>query len=174
MTDELLPAEEELEPESAEESPAEKNWPEEARKFQDLYLRCAAETENMRRRLQKERDEQARYASERVLKDFLPVLDNLYLALGYARDDGSAEVQSLAEGLRLTLKGFQDVLQDNGVRPVPAERGQAFDPNLHEALGQAPAGDIPPGAISQLVQRGYTLYDRLIRPAKVLVAVAPD
>lgn len=174
MTDERLHSAEELEPEGGEEAPAEKNWPEEAQKFQDLYLRCAAETENMRRRFQKERDEQARYASERIVKGLLPVLDNLYLALDYVKEDASSDVQSLAEGVRMTLKGFQDVLQDNGVKPVPAERGQVFDPNLHEALGQTPESDIPPGAISQLVQRGYTLYDRLVRPAKVLVAMAPQ
>ena len=174
MTDERLHSAEEMEPEDGSEAPAERNWAEEAQKFQDLYLRCAAETENMRRRFQKERDEQSRYASERIVKGLLPVLDNLYLALDYVKQDATTEVQSLAEGVRMTLKGFQDVLQDNGVKPVPAERGQVFDPNLHEALGQTPENDLPPGAISQLVQRGYTLYDRLVRPAKVLVAVAGE
>lgn len=172
MTEEKIMTAEEMESAAGEESSAEKNWPEEAQKFQDLYLRCAAETENMRRRFQKERDEQARYASERIVKGLLPVLDNLELALGYVKDDAPAEVASLAEGVRMTLKGFLDVLADNGVKPVPAERGQIFDPNLHEALGQTPESELPPGSISQQVQRGYTLSDRLVRPAKVLVATA--
>lgn len=173
MTDEKISPDEEMEPATGEEASAEKNWPEEAQKFQDLYLRCAAETENMRRRFQKERDEQSRYAAERIVKGLLPVLDNLELALNYVKDDAPAEVGSLAEGVRMTLKGFLDVLADNGVRPVSAERGQPFDPNLHEALSQMPDGELPPGVIGQQIQRGYTLYDRLVRPAKVMVTTAP-
>ena len=160
-------------PEEAVPEP-EKDWAEEARKFQDLYLRCAAETENMRRRFQKEREEQARYASERIVKGLIPVLDNLILALGYIKPDSPAEAQSLAEGVRMTVKGFQDVLSENGLKTVPAKRGQAFDYNLHEALGQTEESDIAPGSISQIIQRGYTLADRLIRPAKVMVAKALD
>lgn len=171
MTDEKLVVEE-MEPEVEAAAPVEKNWEEEAQKFQDLYLRCAAETENMRRRFQKEREEQARFASEKIVKGMLPVLDNLRLALTYVAQDAAAEVLSLAEGVRLTLKGFEEVLADNGIKAVPAERGQAFDPNFHEALGQIPETDIAPGTISQEIQRGYTLYDRLVRPAKVLVATA--
>ena len=162
----------EMEPEIAEEVEPEKNWAEEAQKFQDLYLRCAAEIENMRRRFQKEREDQARFASERIVKGLLPVLDNLRLALSYVHEDSSGEVLNLAEGVRMTLKGFEIVLGDNGVKPVEAGRGQVFDPNYHEAMGQIPESDIPPGTISQEIQRGYTLYDRLVRPSKVLVAVA--
>ena len=174
MTDERFTSEAEMEPEEEQQSPPEKNWAEEAQKFQDLYLRCAAETENMRRRFQKEREDQARFASEQIVKGLLPVLDNLGLALSYVKSDAADEVKSLAEGVMMTLKGFQNVLADNGVKPVPADRGQVFDPNLHEALGQMPERDIPPGAISQEIQKGYTLYDRLVRPAKVMVAKAAD
>ena len=163
---------EEMETEITAEAEPEKNWAEEAQKFQDLYLRCAAETENMRRRFQKEREEQVRYASERIVKGLLPVLDNLRLALSYVNGDSSAEVLSLAEGVRMTLKGFEGVLSDNGLKSVSADRGQVFDPNYHEAMGQVPEEDIPPGTISQEIQRGYTLHDRLVRPAKVMVAVA--
>lgn len=162
----------EMEPEITGESEPEKNWAEEAHKFQDLYLRCAAETENMRRRFQKEREEQVRFASEKIVKGLLPVLDNLRLALSYVNAGSAAEVLSLAEGVRMTLKGFEGVMADNGIKPITAERGQVFDPNYHEAMGQAPEADIPPGTISQEIQRGYTLYDRLVRPAKVMVAVA--
>ena len=150
----------------------EKDWPEEARKFQDLYLRCAAEAENMRRRFQKEREEISRFAGETVIRSVLPSLDNLGLALGYVREGAPAEALNLAEGVRLTLKGLMDVLKENGLRPVPAERGQTFDPNLHEAIGQEPETELPPGAISREIQAGYALYERLIRPAKVLVATA--
>jgi len=171
MSEEKLTAGE-MEPEVTGEPEPEKNWAEEAHKFQDLYLRCAAETENMRRRFQKEREEQVRFASEKIVKGLLPVLDNLRLALSYVHADSSAEVLSLAEGVRMTLKGFEGIMADNGIKPVTAERGQVFDPNYHEAMGQAPETDIPPGTISQEIQRGYTLHDRLVRPAKVMVAVA--
>jgi len=150
----------------------EKDWAEEARKFQDLYLRCAAETDNMRRRFQKEREEISRFAGETIIRSVLPSLDNLGLALGYVREGASAEALNLAEGVRLTLKGLMDVLKENGLRLVAAERGQPFDPNLHEAIGQQPETELPPGSISQEVQAGYALYERLIRPAKVLVATA--
>lgn len=161
----------------APESPAdpadeEKDWAEEARKFQDLYLRCAAETENMRRRFQKERDETSRFAGETIIRGVLPALDNLGLALGYVPAEAPAEALNLAEGVRLTLKGLMDVLRENGLRAVSAERGQIFDPNLHEAIGQEADTELPPGTISREVQAGYTLYERLIRPAKVFVATA--
>lgn len=156
----------------AEPAAEEKDWAEEARRFQDLYLRSAAEMENMRRRLEKERQEQARYAAETLVKGLLPVLDNLRLALGYVREDSSPELKSLAEGVRMTLKGCLDVLAENGVKEVPAARGEIFDPNFHEAFGQAPDDELSPGSISQEIQKGYTLYDRLLRPAKVLVVSA--
>lgn len=164
----------EMEPEEPQvvEGEAEINWPEEAKKYQDLYLRGAAEMENMRRRFQKEREEQARYAGDRIVRGLLPVMDNLEMALSYVKGDAPAEVQSLAEGVRMTLKGLQGVLADNGVKAVEAERGQQFDPNFHEALGQVPESEIAPGTISQPVQRGYIMNDRLMRPAKVMVAVA--
>lgn len=148
------------------------NWADEARKYHDLYLRSAAEIENVRRRFQKEKEEQARYAGERIVKGLLPVMDNLEMALGYVKDDAPEDVKCLAEGVRLTLKGLRGVLADNGVKVIEAERGQAFDPNVHEALGHAPDDAIAPGSVCQLVQRGYTLNDRLIRPAKVTVAAA--
>ncbi len=172
MTDEKFVSPEEMEPETPAENGGEKNWAEEAQKFQDLYLRCAAETENMRRRFQKEREEQARYAAERIVRGLLPVMDNLELALSYIGQGAPVEVTGLAEGVRMTLKGLRDVLAENGVAPVPAERGQVFDPNVHEALGQTPEADLPQGVISQQVQRGYTLHDRLVRPAKVMVSTA--
>ncbi len=174
MTEELIISAEEGDIQSVEEAAPEpeKNWAEEAKKFQDLYLRSVAETDNMRKRFQKEREEQARFASEKIVRGLIPVLDNLILALGYVKPESPAEAQSLAEGVRMTVKGFQDVLSENGLKSVSAKRGQPFDPNVHEAVGQSPENDIPPGAISQLIQRGYTLSDRLLRPATVIVAKA--
>jgi len=156
------------------EDQEELDWAEEARKYQDLYLRSMAEIENMRRRFQKEREETCRFAGETIIRGVLPALDNLGLALGYVRAEAPAEALNLAEGVRLTLKGLMDTLKENGLRPVPAERGQAFDPNIHEAFGQEPETSLPPGTISREVQAGYMLYERLIRPSKVLVAAAAE
>jgi molecular chaperone GrpE len=160
----------ETESEVSDDGAEQKDWPAEAQKFQDLYLRSAAEMENMRRRFQKEMDDKARFAAEKIVKELLPVMDNLGLALDYVKDDAPAEVLCLSEGVRMTLKGFQDVMADNGVKAVEVSRGQPFDPNVHEAIGQCQESDIPSGAISQEVQKGYMLYDRLVRPAKVIVA----
>jgi molecular chaperone GrpE len=172
--EEKISSGEEMEAEAEALAEEEKDWAEEARKFQDLYLRSAAETENMRRRFQKEREEMSRFAGEAIIRSVLPSLDNLGLALGYVRAEAPAEALNLAGGVRLTLKGLMDALRENGLRPVPAERGRTFDPNLHEAIGQRPEAELPPGAISEEVLAGYTLYERLIRPAKVLVATAAE
>ncbi len=159
----------EVEAETAAE-PEEKDWAQEAQKFQDLYLRTAAEMDNMRRRLQKEKEEQARYAADRIIRGLLPVLDNLGLALSYVKPEASPEAQALAEGVSMTLKGFLDVLTDNGLCQVEACRGACFDPNIHDAIGYAPDAELEPGLISHEVQKGYSLNQRLIRPAKVLIS----
>ncbi|MDR0882463.1 MAG: nucleotide exchange factor GrpE [Candidatus Adiutrix sp.] len=172
MTNDANIPDQDLEPEIIEDGSADPDWAEEARKYKDMYLRGAAEMENMRRRFQKEREDQARFAAERLIKGLLPVVDNLELALAFVKEDAPAEVRGLAEGVRLTLKGLNDLLADNGVTPVAADRGQLFDPNLHEALGQISDENLPPGAISQPIQKGYNLHDRLVRPAKVMVAKA--
>ncbi|MDR1546224.1 MAG: nucleotide exchange factor GrpE [Deltaproteobacteria bacterium] len=149
--------------------PGPPDWESEAVRYRDLYLRALAEEENVRRRFRKEQQDAARFAAERLIKDLLPVLDNLNLALSYA-DPAAPAVKALAEGVRMTLKGCLDLLAEHGLAEVRAERGQAFDPNLHEALGQEPDAELPDKAVTREVARGYSLYGRLIRPAKVLVA----
>ncbi|MDR0550101.1 MAG: nucleotide exchange factor GrpE [Deltaproteobacteria bacterium] len=144
------------------------DWEEEARKYHDLYLRALAETENIRRRAKKETEESYRYAAESLLKGLVPVLDNLHLALNYV-DESVPAAKSLAEGVRLTLKIFVDFLAERGLKEVTANRGQNFDPNIHEALGQEPDPELPDLAISREVAKGYALGERLLRPAKVMV-----
>ena len=169
MQDKVNVEAEEVETEVVAES-EEKDWAQEAQKFQDLYLRTAAEMENMRRRMQKEKEEQARYAADCIIRGLLPVLDNLGLALSYVKPDAPSEAKALAEGVSMTLKGFLDVLTDNGLCAVEACRGGCFDPNIHDAIGYAPDAELEPGLISQEVQKGYILNQRLIRPAKVLIS----
>jgi molecular chaperone GrpE len=148
--------------------PPPPDWEAESRKYQDLYLRALADMENFRRRVAKEKEELSRYATGSLLKSLVPVLDNLNLALNYV-DESAPAVKSLAEGVRMTLKGFMDILAERGLKEVESGRGRPFDPNIHEALGQEPDPELPDLTISREVAKGYSLADRLIRPAKVMV-----
>ncbi|MDR1657103.1 MAG: nucleotide exchange factor GrpE [Deltaproteobacteria bacterium] len=149
------------------------DWEQEALHYRDLYMRNLAEQENTRRRNQKEREETAKFAGERVLRDILPFLDNLYLALDYADRDNPA-VGNLAEGVAMTLKGCLDKLAEHGLKEISVTAGQLFDPNFHEAIGQEPSTEYPDRTISRLVARGYSLHDRLLRPARVMVVKNPS
>jgi molecular chaperone GrpE len=154
------------------EAPAEPeaptDWEDEANRLRDLYMRAAADLENTKRRFQKDKEENARYASESVIREIIPFLDNLYLALSYAPVNEPV-VKNLADGVSMTLKGCLDRLGDWGLKEVKAERGQSFDPNLHEAISQEPDPDLTDMTIKQPVGRGYTLHQRLLRPAQVIV-----
>ncbi|MDR3204480.1 MAG: nucleotide exchange factor GrpE [Deltaproteobacteria bacterium] len=143
-------------------------WEQEAKKFQDLYLRTLADAENSRRRMQKEREDTIKMACNGLIKELLPNFDNLYLALDYVNPEDKA-AKNLAEGVRMTLKGCLDALANHGLKEIPAERGQSFDPNVHEALGQEKDPSLPDMTVSRVVNRGYNLWDRLLRPAKVMV-----
>lgn len=169
----LLPVEE-VEPASNEarleaelkeaRAEAEKNW--------DLYLRERAERENFRKRMQREKEDLARFANENLLREFLPIFDNLERAVSHSAD-GQEGGARLLEGVSLTLDQFQKVLEKFGVVPVEAI-GQPFDPAWHEAMGQVESDEHPPNAVVQEMQKGYILNDRLLRPALVLVAKAPS
>jgi molecular chaperone GrpE len=135
----------------------------------DLHLRGLAEMENFKRRLQREAEEKEKYAGEAVLADLLPTLDSLDLAIQYAQDKNS----TLLQGVIMTRKLLLDALKPHGLHPV-GEQGEAFDPELHEALGEEECGDLPPLHIACLMQHGYKLKDRLLRPAKVMVSRAPS
>ena len=135
----------------------------------DLRLRSLAEMENFKRRLHREVEEKEKYAGETVLADLLPALDSLDLAIQYAQDKDSP----LLQGVIMTRKLLLDALKPHGFCPV-GECGEAFDHELHEALGEEERGDLPPLHIACLMQRGYKLKDRLLRPAKVTVSRAPS
>jgi len=137
----------------------------------DTRLRALAEMENFKKRLQREKDEQMKYAAETVLADLLPVLDNLDLAIQYGGND--AACKGLVTGVEMTRKIFLDILKQHGLTPV-GETGEAFSPDLHEAVAEEARGDMEPGRVATLHQRGYRLKDRLLRPAKVSVSRKPD
>jgi molecular chaperone GrpE len=142
---------------------------EEIKQLKDRVLRSAAEMDNTRKRLERERAESIAYANETLMRDFLPIVDNLERALEHAQNE--ADGQSLLDGVTITLKSFQDTLARFGCSSFEA-RGKPFDPNYHEAVMQEPSGEYPENTVLQELQKGYTLHSRLLRPAMVVVSKA--
>lgn len=136
----------------------------------NLALRTQAELENYRRRVNREREEDARYRVLPLAKDLLPAIDNLRRAVQAASASGNAD--ELIRGVEMVLKQLDDALAANAVKAIPTE-GESFDPNKHDALTQVPTAEHEPMTILQEVERGYTLHDRVLRPSKVIVATAP-
>jgi molecular chaperone GrpE len=134
----------------------------------DRYLRAAADLENLRKRQKREIDDAKLESKGRVLKEMLPVVDNLERAIEHAT--AQAGTNPIVEGVQLVLRQFLTAFERLEVTPVEAA-GQPFDPNLHEAISQMDS-DAPPGTVVQVLQRGYKSGDRLLRPALVVVAKA--
>ena len=134
----------------------------------DLVLRTNAEMENLRKRQQRELDAARKFALENFVNELLQVRDSLELGV-QAATDPSADVDSLREGSELTLKLLNDVMTKFGVEQIDPE-GEPFDPELHQAMSMVPREDVPPNTVVTVVQRGYTLNGRLVRPAMVMVS----
>lgn len=141
---------------------------EEAAANRDRYLRAVAEAENFRKRLQKEKGEAIRFANETLLRDLLHVVDNLEFALEHAELGGNGK--SVVEGVELTLRLFRDVLERHGVKELGDPTGAAFDPSTQEAGEVQPHGELPPNTVIKQQVKGYRYNDRLLRPARVIVA----
>ena len=134
---------------------------------QEQVLRTAADAENFKKRLQREKEEQTRYANESFMRELLTVIDNLERALEHSRAESDQD--GLVEGLSMTLKGFLDTLNRFGCTQVEAV-GKPFDPNFHEAVSQEESADHEPNTVLRELQKGYMLKERLLRPAMVLVS----
>ncbi len=141
----------------------------EVKQLQERVLRIAAEMENTRKRLERERSEGICFANESLIRELLPVVDNLERAIQHA--EGESDAEGLLAGVRMTYKSFLDVLAKFGCVPFESI-GKAFDPNFHEAVMQQETSDHPEKTVIQEFQKGYTLRDRLIRPAMVVVSKA--
>lgn len=137
----------------------------------ERVLRAAADLENYKKRAAKEKDEVQRFGIEKLLKDFLPVLDNFDRALEHARDP--SDYESFKQGVAMIRKLFEDTLGRHGVKGFGA-RGEVFDPNRHEAMKTETTDAVPPNHVVAEVLRGFTLNDRLVRPALVIVSRAPE
>jgi molecular chaperone GrpE len=143
---------------------------EETAKNRDLYLRTLADLDNYRKRVQREKEDLSRFANENLLRELLPVLDNLERAIEHARSDQASS--GILQGVEMTLSQLAKVLEKAGVKPVLAV-GQPFDTARHEAIGQEDSSEYAPQTVVRELQKGYLLNDRLLRPARVLVAKAP-
>jgi molecular chaperone GrpE len=135
----------------------------------ERILRAQADFDNFRKRMQRDADEERKFAPLPIVRDLLPAFDNLRRAVDAARP--VAEASNLVQGIDLVLQQIEQMLGKYGVTPIPAV-GQAFDPHLHEALTQMPSADHPPMTVLQELERGYKLHDRVVRPGKVIVSQA--
>jgi molecular chaperone GrpE len=131
----------------------------------DRLLRLAADFENYKKRAAREREEYVALANERLLKELLPVLDDLERALNAAEQHEEAQLE---EGVRLVHRSLASLLERNGVVEIATEG--KFDPHVHEALLAQPAEDREQGDVLDVIQKGYKLGDRVVRPARVIVA----
>jgi len=140
---------------------------ESADKNYDLFMRSVAEIENFKKRFQKEKSDLIKFSNESLIKQLLLVIDNLEKAISASQDENS--VEAVREGIELTLKGLVDTLEKSGLAQVEAE-GEPFDPNFHEAISEMEDNKVEPGTVIQVLQQGYTLNERLIRPAMVVIS----
>jgi molecular chaperone GrpE len=137
--------------------------------YLDMAQRQRAEFENYQKRARKERDEERRYLHGALVHDLLPVIDNLERALGAAQQAGDAG--SLVQGVAMVQAQFLEQLKRHGVTRIEAQ-GKPFDPNLHQAVMQQPSADAAPGTVLQVLEPGYLIHDRVLRPAKVIVSAS--
>ena len=143
---------------------------------EDAKLRALAETENIRRRMDKEKQDNARYGTVPLAKDLLSVLDNFERALLASpketknKNDLEKNYNSLHEGVSLTLKEIISIFNRNGIDIINPEKGETFDHNIHQAMLEVVTDEFKPGSVCEVLQPGYKIYDRLLRPAMVGVS----
>ena len=143
---------------------------------EDAKLRALAETENIRRRMDKEKQDNARYGTVPLAKDLLSVLDNFERALLASpketknKNDLEKNYNSLHEGVSLTLKEIISIFNRNGIEIINPEKGETFDHNIHQAMLEVVTDEFKPGSVCEVLQPGYKIYDRLLRPAMVGVS----
>ena len=134
----------------------------------DAALRAQADAQNVKRRAEQDVEKARKFALEQFARELLPVVDNLERALGATAGHDEA-VKPIAEGVELTLKSFQDALRKFNIESVDPQ-GEPFDPNLHQAMSMIENNDVEPNSVIAVMQKGYTLNGRLLRPAMVMVS----
>lgn len=149
----------------AAEARAEENY--------DRLLRITAEFENYRKRVEREMNDFRKFANESLIKDILPIVDNLERALEIPYGNNENAFNGMLEGVQMTLKGLLERLEKFGVVPIDS-LDRPFDPNFHQAVMQEESEGHPDNTVSQELQKGYMMNDRLLRPAMVVVSKKPD
>lgn len=135
------------------------------------YKLLVADFDNARKRLTQDADRQRKYAHEPLARDLLTALDNLERAVDASKHKG--ESGPLVQGVNATLSLFLDILKRHGVTRIDAPPGTEFDPNRHQAVMQEPTNDHAPGSVLRVLQQGFLIHDRVLRPASVIVATEP-
>nr|WP_252733421.1 nucleotide exchange factor GrpE [Paracoccus marinaquae] len=141
--------------------------------FRDKWMRALADAENARKRADKERRDAEQYGGSRLARDLLPVHDALSRALESAGEDQRAAAAGLIEGIELTLRELSNVFAKHGITVITPKHGDRFDPTWHEAMFEAAVPGTIAGEIIQVMDNGFALHDRLLRPAKVGVSSTP-
>jgi len=152
--------------------PAGEAVSEEVAGLRDRLIRLQADFENYRKRVLREREEAYRYGHENLVKDLLGTVDNLERAIEHARGSQGGDAEGLLQGVELVHRELLGVLAKHGVEEIEAE-GVPFDPAVHEAMAQTPSETAAPNTVIQVFEKGYRLRDRLLRPARVVVASRP-
>jgi molecular chaperone GrpE len=135
--------------------------------LKDKYLRALADTDNVRKRMRQQSEETVRLQRESLLRELLPVVDNLERAIEATQ--GSAKRETIAEGVEMVLRSLHDLLRTQGVTPIAAV-GQPFDPQVHEAVDHVASGEHPANTVVSEFHRGYVIGERMLRPARVSVS----
>ena len=145
----------------------------EVNKYRDQAMRTAADLENYRKRMIREKEDAIRYANNSLLEKLLPILDNFELGLEAAKATSDESSAGIINGLSMVQRQLGDFLKDHGLEPIDAE-GKLFDPKLHDAIGHEPHDSLPEGHVIRQMRRGSRLADRLLRPASVIVSRGPQ
>jgi molecular chaperone GrpE len=142
----------------------------EVQALKDQVLRFAAEAENTKRRAERDTNDARAYAITKFARDLLGVADNFDRALAAAPGQADEAVKNFVVGVELTAKALQGAFENNGLKKIDPPKGEKFDPHKHQAMMEQPGSDVAPGGVIQVLQPGYELLGRLVRPALVVVA----
>lgn len=141
--------------------------------YKDRFVRALADAENARKRSEKDRREAERYGGSKLARDILPVYDNMKRALDVANNEKTEASSALVEGVELTMRELLNVFKKHGIEVISPQVGEKFDPQVHQAMFEAPVPGTKAGEIIDVAAEGFMLYDRLLRPAQVGVSSTP-
>lgn len=141
--------------------------------YRDRFMRALADAENSRKRADKDRREAENYGGSKMARDLLPVYDNMKRAVEAAGDEQKEAAAALIEGVELTVRELLNVFKKHGIQPISPQVGDRFDPQLHQAMFEAPLPGTKAGDIIQVSAEGFMLHDRLLRPSQVGVSSTP-